>query len=763
MRLVIAEKPSVARDLARVLGAASKRNGWFEGEGLRVSWCVGHVAQLEEPAFYRPEWKRWTPTVLPMLPDPFGIGPRKGLSDQIGVLRSLLRDSAVRDVVNACDAGREGELIFRWLIELVGCAKPVSRLWIASLTDEAIRDGWSRLAPSRDYDRLADAARCRAEADWLVGMNATRALTCAARDAGGADVFSVGRVQTPTLAMIVHRDAEIERFVPTEFWQVHATFRADSGEWKAVYVADPGAPGEGEVDVAPRAERIATAEGAAAIARAVANQPARVAVADRRRTVEPPPLLYDLTSLQRRANQRYGLTAPRTLEIAQALYERHKLITYPRTDARFLTPDQVPNLPSIVSGLRPLEPYRAVAERLLSAPIRPGKRVVDASEVGDHHAILPTGKTPNPDRLQPEEKRVFDLVARRFLAVLSPPAQFDVTLLMAAVEPAEGFEGGALQFRARGRVRREAGWQAIDPPPASREIDLPPVEVGDPAVATAPEVTRGQTRPPAPMTDASLLRAMETAGRTLDDEELARRMRGCGLGTPATRASILEVLVERKYIERRERELRATDRGKAVIGALRVEELKSAELTGRWEGKLLDLAEGRGDRPAFMAAVREHVGRIVADIGSAPPLVGVAVEGEVIGACPGCGQVVRQRARGWQCTGGCGFSIPSRIAGRDLSARQAKEIAGGGRTKAVKGFKSKAGKAFVAGLWWDASKRQVSFWFPERAASPPAPTVAVGDGCPSCGKGRIIQGRTTLGCDRWRDGCRFVLSGSRSS
>jgi DNA topoisomerase-3 len=759
MRLVIAEKPSVARDLARVLGAVGKRNGWFEGEGLRVSWCVGHVAQLEEPAFYRPEWKRWSQAVLPMVPEAFAIAPRKGLSEHLGILRGLLRDHQVRQVVNACDAGREGELIFRWLVELVGCKAPVSRLWISSLTDEAIRDGWAKLAPSRDFDRLGDAARCRAEADWLVGMNATRALTCAAREAGGIDVFSVGRVQTPTLAMIVARDQEIAEFVPKEFWQVHATFRADRGTWRAVYVPDPAAPAEPDgPDTAPRAERIPTAALAQAIAAAVEGRQGVVTVADRRRTVEQPPLLYDLTALQRRANQRYGLSAPRTLAVAQALYERHKLITYPRTDARYLTPDQVAGLPALVAGLRPLPPYREVAERLLAAPIRPGRRVVDASEVGDHHAILPTGKTPNPERLDPDEKRIFDLVARRFLAVLCPPAEFDVTLLVAEVEPAAPLEvASPLHFRARGRVRRAAGWQAIDPPPASKDVELPPVDVGDAAVAVDPEVSRGQTRPPPPMTDAAILRAMETAGRTLDDEELARRMRGCGLGTPATRASILEVLVERKYVERRQRELRATDRGKAVIGALRVEELKSAELTGRWEGKLLDIAEGRGERPAFMEAVRDHVARIVADIGSAPPIAGVAVEGEVLGTCPACGQLTRQRGRGWECEARCGFSIPGMIARREVSARMAKELITGGRTKPVKGFHSKAGKVFTAGLRWDPEARKVAFWFPERAPPAPSPPrVVLGAACPSCGNGRIIQGRKALGCDRWREGCTFV-------
>lgn len=831
MRVVVAEKPSVGRDLARVLGVTGKRDGWFEGNGLRITWAIGHMAELQEPDFYRPEWKRWAFDLLPILPERFEIRPRKDAADQLAVLRKLLRDPSVESVVNACDAGREGELIFRWLVELTGCNKPVSRLWISSLTDEAILDGWRRLQPGHLTDRLGDAARSRAEADWLVGMNATRALTCLARSSGGDDVMSVGRVQTPTLAMIVARDREIAAFVPETYWTVKGTFTSDApdrpGRWDATYfavkVADPAAPVEGE-DVAPVAERVATKELAEAIAAAARGRQGRVSVAERRRVVEKPPLLYDLTSLQRRANQRYGMSAPRTLEVAQALYERHKLITYPRTDARYLTPDQVPGLRDVVAGLQPVPPYQAAADALLAGPINPGRRVVNAAEVGDHHAILPTGRTPSSDSLNPEEKRIFDLVARRLLAALGDDALFDATTLVVEVTPEAPLEvPSPLTFRARGRVCRQEGWRAIDPPGGGRDLELPPVEVDDPATAAEPEVREGQTRPPRPHNDATLLRAMETAGRGLDDEELQRQLRGCGLGTPATRASILEVLVARRYVERKGKEIVATPRGCAVIDAVPIDEMKSAELTGRWEGRLTDVAEGRGDREAFMADVRDHVERIVAAIAAAPPPAREAGQGPVIATCPGCAQPVRARGRGWGCDSGCGFTVPSAIAKRPISERMVKQLATEGKTAAFKGFRSKKGTEFTAGLEWSAEQKKVVLWFPpwedtpqpaapappggrqeaarqpggrqeaarqprEAAEAPRArttrpggpvkanakgarkrkepavkvdalpPPLQVGDRCPACGDGRIMRGRAALGCDRWRDGCRFTTA-----
>lgn len=771
MRLLVAEKPSVARDLAKVLGATKKGEGFLEGDGLWITWCVGHLVELEEPAHYDAAWKRWSLDHLPMLPETFDLKPRKEGRDQFRVVQRLLKAREVDEVVNCCDAGREGELIFRYVYELSGCRKPVRRLWVSSLTDQAIREAWGKLRPGADFDALADAARSRSEADWLVGMNATRALTCRSREGGGGTLLSLGRVQTPTLAMIVARDLEIEAFVPQPFWRVAATFRAEvkggPDRWVGHWFA-PGGPEtapsdrDGEEEEAPTAERLPDAAAAEAVVAAVRGRVGRITAANRRRQVEKPPLLYDLTALQRRANQRYGLSAQRTLEVAQALYEKHKLITYPRTDARYLTPDQVPGLPDVLRGLAPIPAYAPFCHALLGGPIRPGKRVVDAAEVGDHHAILPTGKTPSAS-LPPDEKRVFDLIARRLLAALSPDAWFDVTELVATVEPGAPLPAtvaSPLRFRARGRVCREAGWRAVDPPGPSRDVDLPAVEVNDPAPVLGAEVKEGVTRPPRPFTDATVLRAMETAGRQLDDAELARAMRSRGLGTPATRAAILQTLIDRKYVRRDGRSLVATDNGRALIAAVTVDVLKSPELTAHWEGRLTDLAEGKGQRAAFMRDVRAQTTAIVDAIrGAAAPDVAAdppRAPSRPVGTCPVCATPVRKRGTVWSCETGraCPFVVFETMAGKKLAEKLVRQLVKEGRTEPVDGFKSKAGKPFTASLSWDRTQNKVVFAFADREPAPLArPAPVVGDPCPVCGVGRVMQGRAALGCDRWRDGC----------
>jgi len=781
MRVIVAEKPSVARDIARVLGATLRARGALRGNGLVVTWCHGHMAELEDPAHYSEQWQRWAIATLPMLPERFAIRVRKDAHDQFAVVADWLNDRETVDVVNACDAGREGELIFRYVYELARCDKPVMRLWTSSLTDEAIRRAWASLRSSADFDRLGDAARSRAEADWLVGLNATRALTCRARDVGGSGLLPVGRVQTPTLAMIVARDREIEAFVPEDFWQVRATFTGrgptgpEGGTWVATWFAPgdeaPEAREDGPRQV-PTAERLPNEPLARAIAAAVDGQAGTVETADRRRTTEPPPLLYDLTSLQRRANQRYGLSASQTLAIAQALYEQHKLITYPRTDARYLTPAEVSLLPSVLAGLQPIGPYQPFVDALLAkGPPRPGKRVVNAAEVGDHHAIIPTGKTPSSSGLSTDEKRIFDLVARRLLAALDEDALFDVTRLVVAVPPAahvplDEVVARPLRFRARGRVCRREGWRAVDPPGASREVDLPAVEPGDRADASEPEVKKGQTRPPRPHNDATLLRAMETAGRALDDESLMRALRGKGLGTPATRASILQTLQDRGFVRRAGRDLHATGAGCALIDAVCVDALKSAELTGDWEGQLSTMADGRGpSRSDFMDAVRRYVTEVVqALVDGDPPAVDPAQVGPSLGTCPACGAPVRKRGRVWSCDQGraCPFVVFGTMSQRSISERMVQQLLREGRTRPVKGFKKKRdGSRFTAGLMWDEGEQRVRFWFPDRAADAPGPRV--GQPCPECGRGTIIKGRRALGCSRWREGCGFRAGAGASA
>ncbi len=798
MRLVVTEKPAVARDLARALGIQGRRDGWIEGDGVRITWCRGHLLELADPDHYDPDWKPWRAETLPMVPDRFALRVRQGAEQQWAVVERLMRDRGVSEVINACDAGREGELIFRYAYDHAGCAHPVRRLWTSSLTDDALKDAWARLRDGTAYDPLADAARCRSEADWLVGMNATRALTLANRAAGGDALLSVGRVQTPTLAMIVGRDAEIEAFVPETYWRLKATLHAEAGAWTGTFTREPASDvdtrrGVREEDT-PGAERLGSAEEAAQVADAIRDREGTVVTARRREHRERPPLLYDLTSLQRRANQRYGLSAQRTLEVAQALYERHKLLTYPRTDARHLTRDVAAELPDVVRGVGRLPVYAQVATDLLSAPLRLDKRVVDDAEVGDHHAILPTGRTPDPSRLSADEKRVFDLVVRRLLAALSADARFALATLVVAVSPDPGRPLPAtvtapVHLQARGRVCLDPGWQAVDPPKKRSDKDLPVVEADDPVRVGETETPEGCTRPPRPYDDASILKAMETAGRSLDEAALRRALRGAGLGTPATRASILQTLLDRRYVVREGKALRATDAGKALIEVLPADELRSAELTGRWEQRLTDMAEGRESRAAFMRDVAEHLHGLVSAIATAPMVTTVAgparEQGPSLGACPACGTPVRARGPVYTCETGrsCPFVVFATMSGRSISVRMVKALLKDGRSPVVKGFKSRrTGKAFEAGLMV-RDDHTVGLWFPDapeapsrapapdrstdRAAgrgedggaqgAPPGASDPVGMACPACGEGHLVAGRAAWGCSRWRDGCGWRL------
>ncbi len=764
MRLVITEKPSVARDLARVLGVRVRGEG-FLGEGeLVITWCRGHLLELEAPAHYDPQWKPWRLDTLPMVPERFELRPRKGAMDQWRVVKRLLRQRDLEAVVNACDAGREGELIFRYAYQGAGCRAPVQRLWVSSMTDRAIQEAWARLRPGRDYDRLGDSARCRSEADWLVGLNATRALTCLARSAGGDQLLSVGRVQTPTLAMIVQRDREIEAFEPEPFWQVRARFRVGEAQWTGAWFQVREPEERGQLDQAPRAERLPSTQHAEAVAAATQGRAGTIEQAQTRRKREAPPLLYDLTSLQRRANQRYGMPADRTLALAQDLYEKHKLITYPRTDARHLTPDQVPELPGIVEGVGGLRPYAAAAQQLLAGPIAPGRRVVDAEEVGDHHAIIPTGRTPNPSRLGPDEKRVYDLIARRFLAALSPDAVFDHTTIVVAVPPGDAplpeEIAVPLRYRARGKVIVEEGWRAIDPPPKRKQLELPRLEPDATAQVLGTEVKEGATRPPSPFNDASILKSMETAGKDLDDAQLKRAMRSAGLGTPATRANILQTLIHRGFIERKGKTLRATDRGRGLIDVLPVDALKSAELTGRWEARLSAMADGKDRRAEFMEAVVAWTTEVIEAIKAAPPPppeVVRAPDTPVLGDCPVCGKPVREGRAAFSCETGraCSFVIFKKVARRQISPGMVKALLRHRRsTRTYKGFRSKKGKPFEAGLELD-EEGKVVFWFPERERS--RPETPVGLRCPQCGLGQLVAGRAAWGCDRWREGCDYRI------
>ncbi|MEO8549332.1 MAG: DNA topoisomerase, partial [Kofleriaceae bacterium] len=661
MELVVAEKPSVARDLARVLGVRPSGNDAFEGRDHVITWCIGHLVELDEPGAYAEAWKAWRLDALPMLPDAFLLRASKHAEGHLRAVKALLRDRRFTGVINACDAGREGELIFRYVYQFAKARLPVRRLWISSMTDEAIQKGLATLRAGALLDPLADAARSRSEADWLVGMNATRAVTVRNREGGHTSLYSIGRVQTPTLAMLVAREQQIRAFVPRDYWEIRAELTTAEGRrfgatWRHV------------VDAKRELTRFANAVAADEIvardrAQAAASAPTGPRVERiRAKTVrEPPPLLFDLTSLQRTANRRFGFTATRTLELAQALYERHKLLTYPRTDARHLSNDLAGELPALFGALAGVAEYAAFAQPLVATPPPRSRRVFDDAKVHDHHAIIPTGTTSRLDGLDRDERRLFDLVVRRFLGAFHPDAEFavtevwirigapgdagtvaidreDPTLLTAAPPPPD-------RYFTRGRIRTVAGWQLVAgideaasvrnlrddraPPPRPgepRDVDaaedpvplLPPLVEGQ-ALDGAFASQQKQTRPPPRYTEATLLGAMESAGKAIDDEALRAAMKDSGLGTQATRAAIIETLLKRAYIVREHQHLVPTETGTGLIEALPVASLGSPELTGQWEARLARIARGEDSRAAFMADIRRYVAGLVTAVRGSTP------------------------------------------------------------------------------------------------------------------------------------------------
>src|SRR5215210_7102887 len=585
--LIIAEKPSVARDIVGALpGSFDEHKNFYESDDYVVSFAVGHLLELSDPEDYDPKWKSWKLETLPIIPTEFKVRPRdKKAATQLNLIYKLLKRKDVDRVINACDAGREGELIFTHIYETSEVDKPVDRLWINSMTKQAIRDGFESLRPSDQVEPLRDAARSRSEADWLVGMNATRAATV--RRGWGAGVVSLGRVQTPTLAMMVKREREIQAFTPEPYWLVHATFDPRyNGLW---FENDE--------------TRLKDGKRADEIVEKVKGKTGRVESVERKEHSERAPLLYDLTSLQRDANRRYGFSARRTLSAAQSLYEGKKAITYPRTSSRYLSGDLVPQLKTVAASLKPIREYATGAQFVMRLAQLPLGRVVNDAKVSDHHAIIPTEVDHDVGSFTPDERRVFDLIARRFLAVFHPAARYERTTIVTEVE--------GERFRTRGKVTLDAGWRAVyerDEPEAAKQdeeaegegVELPKLEQGDAVRCVATETEAKETKPPPRYTEATLLSAMETAGRLIDDDELREAMKEGGLGTPATRAEIIETLLRREYVERVGRELIATPKGLQVITMLEENKLTSPELTGDWEKRLTDIEHGRGDRQQFI-------------------------------------------------------------------------------------------------------------------------------------------------------------------
>ena len=793
IRLFVAEKPSVARDLAAVLGATRRSDACIDGDGVRVTWCIGHLVEVAPPEDHDPKWKRWDPALLPMLPQTLVLQPAKKTAAHLKALTRLLRDPHVGEVINACDAGREGELIFRYVYDYAGCTRPVRRFWVSSLTPQAIRAGLANLRPGTHYDPLGAAARCRAEADWLVGMNGTRGLTALADG-----LLSVGRVQTPTLAMVVDREDAIDAFVSEPYWEVHADLAAAAGRFTARWIgpasaapdapppdapppdAPPGPDGRRPED--PRG-RLPTAAAATALAAKLRGADARITLADRDRQTVLPPLLHHLTSLQREANRRHRFTAARTLRAAQTLYEQHKLITYPRTDSRHLTHDVAATLPAVVAALT-TGPWAQDARRILAGPPPPlGKRIVDDTAVTDHHAIIPTAIRADLSALGPDERALYEMIARRLLAALSPPALYARTRLVA--------EAAGELLEARGRVRLEPGWEAVDPPlradkkaaAPDAEPELPPVERGDAARVEAARADAKHTRPPPRYTEATLLGAMERAGRDLDDAALRAAMRDTGLGTPATRAAIVETLVRRNYLAREGRLMLPTPAGRALIGALPIATLKSPSLTAEWERRLGLIAAGQADPTVFRRDIRRFVTELVAALAQAPR-VSVPVEPAPKRVMRGKRAAREPRRTGksaTRSTATAGTRTPRTARAKPDAASPAPASAAPARSTSARSTSARSARASRADAArstpapragaarsWPTSPapsptrapahRADPLPEPHRPLPPPAPPIEPAPPrCPACGQGHIITGNRGWGCDRWRAGCRFVV------
>ena len=715
MRVVLAEKPSVAADLARVMDPGARRSGGcIAGSYATWTWALGHLVELLPPEAYRPELQgRWRLELLPVIPARFGLRPRGERSEQLETIRALLAQAG--DVVVATDAGREGELIWEYIAEFCDWSGPTQRLWLSENTPAAIRAAFAELRPP--MARLGRAARARAQADWVVGMNATMALS--ARHGG---LWSAGRVQTPTLALLCEREAEIRAFRADTFFAVVAGFRASDGaRYTGRWFRD-------------REDRLPSREEAERIAAAVRGQDGRIVDAERRRAEEAPPRLFNLTDLQRAANARHGMTAAATLEAAQALYERHRALTYPRTDSRHVSREVFATFAARLRVIRgDLTPLTAPLARDVPDP---GSRVVDDAQVSDHHALLPTAQAVDPGRLSPEEAQVYDLVARRFVAALLPPAVYDDAQVVTEV--------AGQTFRSRSRRLATPGWRGAEPsataaaapgegprkgaraePEGEQAAPAPGEEedAGDIAGLAAGMASRcasvsveaRQTKPPARYSEATLLRAMEHAGRLVDDEELAAAMRARGLGTPATRAAIIETLIRRAYVQREKKALVPTPRGERLV-SLAPAELRQPQTTGEWERRLSDIERGEADAEAFLEDLSGLTRRIVADVAAQRPTPPVPAASAVVGVCPRCGGHIVEGRTGFGCanwrpeSGGCRFIIWKRLAGKELTPAQARELLAGGQTKRVlRGFVSQSGEKFAARLRLDRETGRVSF------------------------------------------------------
>ncbi|ACV62667.1 DNA topoisomerase III [Desulfofarcimen acetoxidans DSM 771] len=733
-QLVLAEKPSVARDLSNVLGNFNKGNGYLESDAYIITWAIGHLVTLAEPDDYDAALKKWFLNTLPILPREFKLKPVSATLKQFNIVKSLLHRNDVGDIICATDSGREGELIFRYIYKLTDCQKPFKRLWLSETTPAAVRKGFDNLRPGNDLDRLAFAAEARSQADWLIGINATRAFTVKHNQ-----LLSVGRVQTPTLALIVNREQEIRAFVPEKYWELFALFTKENGQtyigkwfkkekkavenweipiqvgqkqtnqnpaasFEAAQGGIPSVMGEavpssnGQDKPVAMQTKFAAREAARDIQKKVTGQPGQVVSVEKKDIIEHPPLLFNLNDLQKEANKKFGLSAAKTLSVAQELYESRKLITYPRTDSRCITVEMGKTIPQRLGALAVVAEYENFIHLIKERKAFLNKRYINDSKVTDHTALIPTNVKPDLDKLSSDERRVYDLVVRRFLAAFFPPARYEQTQVITEVKQET--------FLSRGRVELDKGWKTVYDPVQDKLVDdeqgiLPVIENEESVLTTKTDIKEKKTNPPKRYTEAALLSVMEGAGRLLNDEELKEAMRGSGLGTPATRAAIIERLLKVGYIERRKKTLLPTEKGENLI-KLVPEQVKSPEMTARWEKALADIEDGQLNPGEFMSGIIEQTRQVV-ELARRQKTEGEPLRNnrDIIGKCPLCGRPVVEYPKSYSCSdyrAGCQFVIWKVILGKNITVEMARILLEKGRLEKQPGFISKNGKKFDAPL-----------------------------------------------------------------
>jgi DNA topoisomerase-3 len=738
-KLIIAEKPSVAADIARALGGFTRKGEYFESKDYVLSAAVGHLLELTLPPEHDVKKGKWSFAKLPVIPPHFDLAPIERSEGRLNTLLKLLKRKDVTGVINACDAGREGELIFRYIVQYAKTKKPIERLWLQSMTQGAIREGFEALRRDRDLLPLADAAKSRSEADWLVGINGTRAMTAFNSKEGGFYLTTVGRVQTPTLAILVEREEKIRAFQPRGYWEIHAQFEARAGTYAGRWF-DPAFKKDEDPERKP--ERLWTKARAEAIAAACAGKPG-VATEETKPATQASPLLYDLTSLQREANGRFGFSARGTLSLAQALYEKHKVLTYPRTDSRALPEDYLGTVKKTLEMLGESREFARHARQLLkSGWVKPNKRIFDNGKISDHFAIIPTLQAPG--HLSEPEAKLYDLVVRRFLAVFFPSAEFLQTIRITRV--------GEESFRTDGRVLQSPGWMAVYGKSAHDESQtLPAIAQAEKVKTLEAKAEASQTRPPPRYSEATLLSAMEGAGKLLEDDELREAMGAKGLGTPATRAAIIEGLISEKYVERQGRELKPTWKAFRLLFALRhfrVDEITSPELTGDWEFKLKQMEQGKLGREQFM----DHIEKVTRDLVKRVKAGSIPEEAfaTVAAPCPKCGGVIQETYRKFQCQS-CDFYIWPVLLGRDWAPEEVAELVTKKYIGPLTGFRSKQGRPFSAGLRFTDDHR-IEFDFGQDSAADGAQPVdfsgkeALG-ACPKCA-GRVFEHGVSYVCEK---------------